>query len=141
MAARALGAVDPRRRIELSLVLRPRRPLHELDARLSRGEPPLTREEFAAAYGADPADVGAVEAFARQHGLRVVESSAARRTVRVAGRAAEVPALFGVTLLDCAEADGTRFLAPSGQPQVPAELNDIVQAVFGLDTRPRARPR
>jgi kumamolisin len=112
-----------------------------VEARLSRGEPPLSREAFAAAYAADPADIGTVEAFARQHGLRVVESSAARRTVRVAGRAAELAALFGVELLDCAQADGARFLVPSGQPQVPAELRDIVQAVFGLDTRPRAAPR
>ena len=141
MAARALGRVDPRRRIELSLVLRPRRPLAEVEDRLGRGEPPLSREEFAAAYGADPADVGRVEAFARQHGLRVVESSPARRTVRVAGRAAELAALFGVELLDVAQADGARFLAPSGQPRVPAELQDVVQAVFGLDTRPRAQPR
>ena len=139
MPARALGPTHPDRRIELSLVLRPRRPLEELEGRLSEHQRPLTREEFAAAYGADPADLEKVESFARRHGLDVVEASAARRTVRVAGRAADLASLFGVQLLEFQEEDGTRFRAPSGEPREPDELKDVVQAVFGLDTRPRAR--
>ena len=61
MPARALGPTRPDRRVELSLVLRPRRPLEELEARLSQGQAALSREEFAAAYGADPADLEKVE--------------------------------------------------------------------------------
>jgi kumamolisin len=139
MSARALGPTDPRRRIELSLLLRPRRPLQELEARLSQRREPLGREEFAEAYGADPADLEKVESFARRHGLEMVEASAARRTVRVSGVAGDLAPLFGVQLLEYQDADGTRFRAPSGEPRVPDELKDIVQGVFGLDTRPRAR--
>ena len=141
MAARALGPTRPDRRVELSLVLRPRRPLEEVEARLSQGQAPLTREGFAAAYGADPGDLEKVESFARRHGLEVVEASAPRRTVRVAGRAADLAALFGVQLLEFQDEDGTRFHAPSGEPTLPNELKDVVQGVFGLDTRPRARHR
>jgi kumamolisin len=139
MSARALGPTDPHRRIELSLVLRPRRPLQELETRLGQHQRPLTREEFGAMYGADPADLQKVESFARRHGLEVVEASAPRRTVRIAGKAGDLAALFGVQLLDFEDTDGTRFLAPSGEPRLPDELKDIVQGVFGLDTRPRAR--
>jgi kumamolisin len=139
MPARAFGPTHPDRRIELSLVLRPRRPLEEVEARLSQGQRPLTREEFAAAYGADPGDLEKLESFARRRGLDVVEASAARRTVRIAGRAADLASLFGVQLLEFQDDDGTRFHAPSGEPTLPDELKDVVQGVFGLDTRPRAR--
>ena len=47
--------VDPNERIEISVMLKPRRPLEELEARLNQpGAAVLSREEFAASYGADP---------------------------------------------------------------------------------------
>jgi kumamolisin len=135
----ALGPTDPDQRIELSLILRPRRPLAELEARLNEGLPPLTREQYAASYGADPADVATVEAFARGHGLELIESSPERRTVRVAGRAADISSLFGTGLAEYRAADGTVFRAPTGEMRVPDEIAGVVQSVFGLDTRPQAR--
>src|ERR1700736_3766636 len=41
----------------------------------------LERESYAAKYGADPADMAKVEAFAKANGLVVVETSRARRSV------------------------------------------------------------
>jgi len=87
---------EPDERIEVSLMLRPRRPLAELEARLAQ---PLSREQFAASYGAIPSDIAQVEAFAREQGLEVVEASQPRRTVRLAGRAAEISAAFGADIL------------------------------------------
>jgi kumamolisin len=139
MPARALGPTHPDERIELSLMLRPRRPLEELEARLKHGQPALTRAEFAASYGADQADLARVESFARERALDVLEASAARRTVRLAGTAADIGALFDVKLVDYQLDDGTRFRAPTGPVHIPPELQDMVQGVFGLDTRPRAR--
>jgi kumamolisin len=136
MQADVLGPVDPDERVEVSMIVRPRRPLAELEARLDR---PMTREEFAASYGADPADLSQVEAFARTHGLVVLESSAARRTVRVAGRAADVERAFGVRLVRQRLGDGTEFRSPDGPVNVPDELSGIVESIFGLDTRPAAR--
>ncbi len=141
MAARAIGPTHPDEHIELSVLLKPRRPLDELEARLDQGLPPLTREEYAARYGADPADVARVEAFARAHGLQVIESSPARRTVRLAGTAGDLAALFGTQLVEYQSEDGTRFRAPTGTIRIPDELAEVVQAVFGLDTRPVARRR
>jgi kumamolisin len=133
----ALGPVDPDERVEVSVMVKPRRPMGELEARLDR---PMTREEFAASYGADPADLARVEDFARQHGLEVVESSQPRRTVRLAGRTADIGAAFGVELRRFRRPDGFEYRAPSGAVQLPAELQDVVQGVFGLDTRPVAHP-
>ena len=138
MQVDALGPVDPNERVDVSLTLQARRPLSELETRLDR---PMTREEFAASYGANPEDIGRVEAFARAHHLDVLESSVARRTVRVEGRVADIDEAFGVTLVRKRLADGTEFQEPDGPVEVPGELAGIVEGVFGLSTRPIARPR
>ena len=136
MTTDVLGPVDPGERVEVSLILRPRRQLQELETRPTQ---PLSREEFAAAYGADPDDIARVEAFARQHGLEVIETSQPRRTVRLAGRSADISAAFGVALARQQLPDGTQFRAPGRPVQLPAEISGIVESVFGLDTRPVAR--
>ncbi len=137
--AAARGPVDPDQRVEVSVIVRPRQPLPDLDARLSQSQPYLSREEFAAAYGADAADLAKVEDFARKHGLEVVESSPARRTVRLAGRAADMNTAFGVALAHYQLPDGSTFRGFEGEISVPTDLQGIVQGVFGLDTRPVAR--
>jgi kumamolisin len=135
--------VDPNERIEVSVMVRPRRPLEEIEATLSQrqpaAEPYLSREEFAAEYGADPADLAKVEEFARRRGLDVVESSPARRTVRLGGRAADISAAFGVTFRRRRLPDGTAHRAYDGEVALPPELEGVVQSVFGLDNRPVAR--
>jgi kumamolisin len=129
--------VDPNERIEVSVTVRPRRPLEELEARLNQpAAEPLSREDYAASFAAEPADVAKVEAFARQHSLKVVESSAARRTVRLAGTAADISSAFGVQFFQ----DG-QFRGYTGEVQIPPELQSIVEGVFGLDSHPVARRR
>ena len=131
----ALGPADPDERVEVSVIVKPRRPLGELQV----GAQPMSREEFAASYGADPNDLARVEDFARRHGLDVVEASQPRRTVVVAGRSADVAAAFGVSLLRQRSDDGSEYRAPDREVQVPDELQGVVEGVFGLDTRPIAR--
>src|SRR5258708_5449529 len=84
----------PDERVAVSVIVRPRRSLDELEMRL--GQEPMSREEYAATYGAKPADLDRVVDFARQHGLEVVEVSQPRRTVRLAGRVEDIGAAFGV---------------------------------------------
>ena len=129
---------DPDERVEVSLTLAPRRPLSELEARLDQ---PMSREEFAANYGADPAAIATVETFAHAHGLEVLEASAPRRTVRLGGRGEDIGRVFGVTLMRQRLEDGTEFRAPDREVQLPPDLSGIVEGVFGLDTRPVARRR
>jgi len=69
----------------------------------------------------------------------VIESSPARRTVRLAGRAADVANAFGVRFVPKQSPDGNTFRGYEGEISLPGELQEVVQGVFGLDTRPVAR--
>src|SRR5260370_27157277 len=124
--------VDPDERIEVSVIVRPKRSLEDLDARLGQAQPYLSREEFAATYGADAQDLAKVEGFAREHALEVVESSAARRTLRLAGRALDIAQAFGVQLFQEQLPDGTTVRGYEGEISLPPELKDVIQGVFGL---------
>jgi kumamolisin len=78
-------------------------------------------------------------AFARAHGLDVVETSIPRRSVVLAGTLAALSTAFGVTLQQYAHPGGT-YRGRTGPIHVPPELAPIVQAVLGLDDRPQAQP-
>ena len=110
--AREAGVPDAHEVIRISLVLRPRTPFDELKSRKELGATRpanrqyLSREEFAARYGADPADVAKVEAFARDHNLTVTEVSLPRRTVVLSGTIANLSAAFGVKLVKYEHPEG-----------------------------------
>ncbi len=78
-------------------------------------------------------DVAAVEAFAREFGLRVTEADAAKRTVKVSGTPQQLGEAFGVKL---AKAGG--YVTYQGPLSVPEDLAGLVMAVLGLDNRPVA---
>lgn len=143
--SRVVGTPDPNERIKLSIILRPSQPLPdpastpELTATPPRDRKYMTREEFAANFGANPDDIAKVEAFAHAHNLTVVEISRPRRTVVVSGTIAALSAAFGVELANYEHPDGA-FRGRTGPIYVPAELAGIVQGVFGFDCRPQARP-
>ena len=99
----------------------------------------LTREHYATNYGADPADLEKVEAFAKARNLVVVESSPARRSVFISGTAANFAKAFGSTI-EQYEHDGGTYRGRSGPLTVPDDLAPIVEGVFGIDNRPVAKP-
>jgi kumamolisin len=101
--------------------------------------PPLSREEYSARYGADPADLARVEAFARDHGLQVKSASAAQRSVILSGTAQQMSAAFGVSLQRY-QTEDEAYRAATGPISLPADLAPVVEAVIGLDDRTRARP-
>jgi kumamolisin len=142
-SARAVGPADPTERIEVTVVLRPRTSGEGVAAALStqplQTRQYLSRAELAAARGAAPDDVAQVEAFARAHGLEIVETNIARRSVVLAGTVAALSAAFGVELQQYEHPGGT-YRGRTGAIQVPEELAPIVQAVLGLDNRPQAAP-
>lgn len=143
--AREAGAPDPNERISVSVLLRPRNPLSDLSSAKHLGtnlqqRSYLSREEFAAQYGADPGDVAKVEAFAHDNNLTVVEANLARRTVVLSGALSALSTAFGVKLVNYAHAEGN-FRGRTGPVQVPEELASAVQAVFGFDNRRMAKPR
>ena len=99
----------------------------------------VSREDFAAAHGADPADLKKVEDYARASNLSVIESCAARRRVVLAGKVSDFESAFGVTL-ERFEHPGGTFRSHTSPVHVPPDLEPIVEAVLGLSSRPAAKP-
>lgn len=128
--ATLLGPVDPAQLLTLSLYLKP------------RATPPAgqryDRAEFARLYGADPADVARIEAYATDHGLVVAEVDAARRLVRLAGTAEALARAFRTKLDRYGIASG-EHRGRGGPLYIGDDIADLVLGVFGLDDRPQAR--
>jgi kumamolisin len=137
-------AVDPQETIDVTVLVRAKTAaenaaqIEAMSLRPVEERQYPSREEYAAAHGADPADLKAVEDFARAHGLLVKESSASRRNVVLSGPARDVAAAFGVTFRRVAT-DGGSYRAPASPIRLTPELAPIVEAVLGLDDRPYAR--
>jgi kumamolisin len=141
--SRAVGPADPTERLQVSMLLRRRgqREFQERVHRITKGDRSvgiLTREQFAHHFGADPADIAAVKAFASTYGLSVMQESVVRRTVVLAGTVAQVEPAFGVRLQNFDHPDGT-YRGRQGVIELPSELHGLVEAVLGLDNRPQAR--
>jgi len=134
----------PTERLEVSVLVR-RRDAPGLAARVAAmgardpAATHLSRGEFARRHGAEAADLAAVRTFAGAHGLVVVQEDAARRTVVLSGTVAQFSAAFRVQLQQMVHAGGT-FRGRTGGIMLPPELNGIVEAVLGLDSRPQASP-
>jgi kumamolisin len=142
--ARAVGKADPNERLEVSVILRHSAgdALHEKVQKLARGDRSgghIKREEFAQEFGARQADIDAVTKFAAAHGLAVVETDQARRTVVLSGTVAAFNAAFEVDLQQFDHPGGS-YRGRTGPVHLPEELGDSVEAVLGLDNRPAARP-
>ncbi len=138
-----MGDVDPQAEIEVSVYVRPRAPLGWVDqeAELPPAERPVvSREEWAARYGADSHDIDAVKAFAAESGLTVAGVDAARRVVLLRGTVQAVADAFQAQLVGTfAAPGGATYRAQSGPLTVPTALSGVVEGVFGLDDRPQAR--
>jgi kumamolisin len=144
--ARKIGAAGPRERILVTVLVR-RRPsakglssvIEEIGALQPQERRHLTREEFAEAYGADPAELEKVKEFAHEHGLDVVEASLSQRRLVLSGTVAAFSKAFGVSLARYKHSQGT-YRGRTGPVRVPEDLAPIIEGVFGLDNRPQAKP-
>ena len=147
---RRLGPAEKSDRLSVTVVLRRRPdgpPVPEPDhyVRTPPSERPrMSEQAFADSYGADRGEIERVAAFARDHGLAVDETNAARRTVVVSGTVGQFNEAFNVELHNYeheiqpsprAEPLTETYRSYDGFIQVPAELVEIVVGVFGLDNR------
>lgn len=146
-AVRRAEGPDPEQRVTVTVVVRSRQGedalAEALDAvrrRLPHERPVLGHEEHARRFGSLQEDLGAVQAFAAEHGLEAVEVSPARHVVVLAGPLAAFARAFGVRfhLFDHPERP---FRSHEGPVTIPRGLRGIVEDVIGLDDRPLARPR
>src|ERR1039458_8411789 len=109
-----------------------------MGARLPRERKYLTREEFARLHGASAADLEKIRAFAGQYGLRVVSEDRASRIVKLSGTVQAFNDAFGVNLRRCEHSSGA-YRCRTGSLTIPADLEFVVEGVFGLDNRPQAK--
>jgi kumamolisin len=130
-----IGPANPSERIDVTVYVRRR-----------SGPPPnnqpdtvMSREEFAAAYGASPDDLRALREFAKEYNLEPDNESAAKRSVELHGTVADMSRAFGVSL-EYVEIDGHTYRHQVGEIAIPEDLQQIVQGVIGLDNCPQARP-
>jgi len=141
--AHEIGTTDPAERFEVTFVLKRQATedfKHRMDA-VARGDrgARISNDDFVSRYGASDADISAVRAFAQKNGMAVVQTSPARRTVVVAGTAAQFRTALGVDFKNYAHPGGT-YRQRLGTVQLPTELEGVVKAVLGLDNRPQATP-
>jgi kumamolisin len=140
---RIIGPCDRDEPVRVTMMV-PRknaREFEQLVRQFERSAPvePLTSEELAERFGADPAAIGAVADFARQADLQVEETDIARRIVVLSGTVEKVNKAFGVELQKCEEGD-QKFRVREGTISVPESIAGMVTGVFGLDERPQAIP-
>jgi kumamolisin len=139
-----VGAADPKQQIEVSVFLRRGSkpgefpPAALMGARLPHERKYLTREEFARLHGASAADVKKIRAFAAQYGLRVVSEDRASRMVKLSGTVQSFNDAFGANLRRYEHRSGA-FRCRTGSLTIPAELELVVEGVFGLDNRPQTK--
>ncbi|HZW92557.1 MAG TPA: S53 family peptidase [Candidatus Eremiobacteraceae bacterium] len=142
--AREIGPANPNEMVDVTIRLRSRagkKPIVNPDEFTKPVEKRtiLSRKDFEQRHGADADSIARVEAFAREHKLIVKEKSAARRTIILSGTVAAMNGAFGVQLKTYEHPSG-KYRGRTGAVQLPAELQDVVEGVFGLDNRPQAKP-
>jgi kumamolisin len=136
-----LGAADTGQLITATLILRRNpggEPMKGLDyfqhtpLSLIR---PIAHKDFAAAHGANAAELRMVVDFAHAHQLEVIESSAARRSVVVRGTVDQVNKAFAIELHQYRSPLG-KYHGHEGHPSLPADISGFVELIVGLDNRP-----
>jgi kumamolisin len=140
--SKVTGPARPDERLEVTVRLRRRSPLppqlvegtHHPKTRTY-----LTHAQLTAQHGADPADITKVEAFAQGAGMAVVDANAAHRSVTLSGTVATFEKAFGVKLETYEHPNRGTYRGRTGAITIPANLDKIVEGVFGLDNRPFAR--
>ena len=129
--AQSVGDADQNESTQLTITVRRRAPIPETSTEQ------LSRREFAARYGADPVDLKAVADYCVSQGLSVMASDAGRRSVIAAGNLGQASAAFEAEVA-VFQKSGQAFRARSGVLTVPAELDGVIEGIFGFDQRKQA---
>ena len=144
--ASRVGPVNPEERFEVTIRLRPRKPLSDdvraksFTGRSVKGRHYLTREQHWRMHMGRP-----TKTLLRSR--RSPRPTSWRSWTRASsperdpvGHAADFAAAFGVTLKEYAHPEGGTFRGGRGPIMIPADLESKIVGVFGLDSRPQARP-
>ena len=124
-------------RITVSVLVKPRQPI--ATRTLGKSGSRMSRAQFAAAHGPDPASVKLVKAFAAEYGLTVDTTAGGPTTLQLTGSQSAMQKAFGVDLKPHTMDDRT-YRVREGFIYIPQALTGHVLAVLGLDNRPQAQP-
>jgi kumamolisin len=133
----ATGRANANAVIDVSIKLRRKK---ELPVLTTRPNTVMSREQLRDTFGASQADVDKVVQTLGPFGLSVVHVNLGSRTIRLRGTISTMESAFQVKLFNYSHANGS-YRGRVGNVQIPVELQDIVQGVFGLDNRQVARRR
>src|SRR4051812_32749443 len=128
--------LDPEQSMEVTVRIRRKQ---SIESHLQQGKQ-YSREEYAKLFGPSDEDIDKVEEFAHEHHLSIVSADKGRRSVILKGKVKDFEEAFHVKLSCYKSEEGYTFRARSGKISIPAELEGIVEGVFGLDDRPHLRP-
>ncbi|RKF30542.1 protease pro-enzyme activation domain-containing protein [Paraburkholderia fungorum] len=140
--ARSVGKADPTERLIVTVIVKGIADDKLKETADKAGLTPrshLSRANFATQFGARADAVAAVKNFAATHGLGVVDEHHGSKRIRLSGTVAQFNDAFGVDL-QTYEYAGGKYRGREGAVHLPAELEDSVVAVLGLDNRPQAQP-
>ncbi len=139
IARETLTAADAARPLDLTLRLRPAsRSLEAAVQQVTLGRRrALSREELGERFGANAADLRAVERWAARHKVEIVGRDPARRAIDLRAPARRLAKLFGVELVRCRRGEET-WLGHRGAVRLPTALAESVRGVLGFDQRPLA---
>ncbi|HUZ58606.1 MAG TPA: S53 family peptidase [Hanamia sp.] len=118
--------------MEVTVMLRRKK---KLPPRVFKGNI-LSRKNYENTYASAREDANKVEAFAHTHGLSTVEVNLARRSIILRGTLSDFETAFNTHLQSV-----NNFRALTSEVQIPESLSNIITGVFGLDSRPVAKPR
>ncbi len=142
--SRRVGRPNPDEVIRVTVVLRPRH-AQEQRALIKRlgSQPPrertyLKRREFETRFGSTPDELRKVTEFAQDSGLKVLESSSAKRSVVLSGTIGRLETAFGVSLATYTHPTKGSYRGRTGVVYLSPELAPLVNAVLGLDNRRQA---
>ncbi len=128
--------LNPEQSMEVTIRIRRK---ESIESHLKSGTQ-YSRQEYEKRFGASDDDIEKVEQFAHEHHLSVVSIEKARSSVMLRGKVSDFEEAFQVKLSCYQNGDGHIFRGRSGDINIPEELHNIVEGVFGLDDRPNAKP-
>ena len=103
------------------------------------GEMRLTRTQYRAQHGTDPDALKALQTFAKEFSL-TIQHDPARRIVQLTGKYADLQRAFSVDLKLHTDETGKTYRVREGEIHIPEALCGKIDAVFGFDNRPQAKP-
>ncbi len=140
-----IGGLSTGTPIHLTVVLKPRSGLAAFVQQVSDPASALYRAyltpaQFGQRFGATPAQLAAVEASLRSHGLSPGAVSANRLSISMTADAATVQRAFSLSLRRVRLISGRLAVVPNAAPAVDTEIAGDVQAILGLTTLSAPRP-